>query len=96
MYFREHLREEVQKFLNKKENHKANGSPYNLYTDGLKIYTTIDSRLQTFGEDAIKEHLQTLQMYLFIIIGIMKKIFRTLRLTPTLDIFKLIQYTSLL
>ena len=60
-YFREHLREEVQKILNKKENHKANGSPYNLYTDGLKIYTTIDSRLQTFGEDAIKEHLQTLQ-----------------------------------
>ena len=60
-YFREHLRQEVQKILNKKENKKANGESYNLYTDGLKIYTTIDSRLQTYGEDAMKEHLQSLQ-----------------------------------
>lgn len=39
------------------KNKKSNGKPYNLYTDGLKIYTTIDSRMQTYAEDAIKEHL---------------------------------------
>ncbi|MEN9919451.1 MAG: hypothetical protein RL662_1887 [Bacteroidota bacterium] len=39
------------------KNKKANGKPYNLYTDGLKIYTTIDSRMQTYAEDAVKEHL---------------------------------------
>lgn len=41
---------------------KANGSAYNLSTDGLKIYTTIDSRMQKFAEDAVEEHMgKTLQ-----------------------------------
>jgi len=60
-YFREHLREEVQQVLLKKENLKPNGKPYDLYTDGLKIYTTIDSRLQTYAEESMQEHLESLQ-----------------------------------
>ena len=60
-YFREYLREKVQQVLLKKEHLKPDGNPYNLYTDGLKIYTTIDSRLQTFAEEAVQEHLEVLQ-----------------------------------
>lgn len=36
---------------------KADGTPYNLYTDGLKIYTTIDSRMQQYAEEAVREHI---------------------------------------
>lgn len=44
------------------KNHKSNGSAYNLYTDGLKIYTTIDSRMQQYAEDAVEQYLgHTLQ-----------------------------------
>lgn len=39
------------------KNHKADGSPYNLYTDGLRIYTTINSRMQKYAEEAVTEHL---------------------------------------
>lgn len=39
------------------KNRKPDGSKYNLYTDGLKIYTTIDSRMQQYAEDAMKEYL---------------------------------------
>jgi len=39
------------------KNLKPDGSRYNLYTDGLKIYTTIDSRMQTYAEEAVTEHL---------------------------------------
>lgn len=39
------------------KNHKPDGSPYNIYKDGLKIYTTIDSRMQKYAEDALREHL---------------------------------------
>ena len=47
------------------KNRKPDGSPYNLYTDGLKIYTTIDSRMQTFAEDAVEEHIHALQKTFF-------------------------------
>ncbi|HBJ76736.1 MAG TPA: penicillin-binding protein [Porphyromonadaceae bacterium] len=40
-----------------KKNKKANGENYNLYTDGLKIYTTIDSRMQTIAESVTREHV---------------------------------------
>ncbi len=40
-----------------RKNRKADGSPYNLYTDGLKIYTTIDTRMQAYAEAAVTEHL---------------------------------------
>ena len=39
------------------KNQKADGSNYNVYTDGLKIYTTIDSRMQTYMEEAVQEHV---------------------------------------
>ena len=39
------------------KNMKKDGKPYNLYTDGLKIYTTIDSRMQRYAEEAVHEHV---------------------------------------
>lgn len=47
------------------KNTKKNGTKYNLYTDGLKIYTTLDSRMQQYAEDAVTEHLKELQGYFF-------------------------------
>ncbi len=48
------------------KNLKADGSKYNIYKDGLRIYTTIDSRMQKYAEEAIKEHLsQDLQPKFF-------------------------------
>ena len=43
------------------KNPKPDGSKYNLYNDGLKIYTTIDSRMQTYAEQAVEQHLKELQ-----------------------------------
>ena len=39
------------------KNHKRNGDTYNVYTDGLKVYTTIDSRMQAYAEQAVQEHV---------------------------------------
>jgi penicillin-binding protein 1A len=39
------------------KNKKANGDYYNIYTDGLKIHTTIDSRMQGYLEEAVQEHV---------------------------------------
>ena len=39
------------------KNRKADGSKYNIYSDGLKIYTGIDSRMQQYAEDAVQEHI---------------------------------------
>lgn len=58
-YFREHLRQELKEIL--KDYKKADGSDYNLYTDGIKIYTTIDSRMQAYAEKAVTTHLKNLQ-----------------------------------
>ena len=58
-YFREHLRGELNRWC---ANHlKPDGTPYNLYTDGLRIYTTINSRMQKFAEDGLKSHIASLQ-----------------------------------
>ncbi len=58
-YFREFIRGELDLWC---QEHKKNESEqYNLYTDGLKIYTTIDSRLQEYAEEAIKEQMTHLQ-----------------------------------
>ncbi|MEL7020631.1 MAG: penicillin-binding transpeptidase domain-containing protein, partial [Bacteroidota bacterium] len=62
-YFREHLRLELADVLS--DFKKANGTPYNLYTDGLKIYTTIDSRIQLHAEDAVREQMSLLQKSFF-------------------------------
>ena len=39
------------------KNKKRNGDPYNIYTDGLKVYTTIDSRMQAYAEEAVYQHV---------------------------------------
>jgi penicillin-binding protein 1A len=59
-YFREYIRDV---FLKKwcEENPKPDGKKYDVYTDGLKIYTTIDSRYQRHAEEAVTEHLTELQ-----------------------------------
>lgn len=59
-YFREYLRDFMKTWA--KENKKADGSDYDIYKDGLKIYTTIDSRIQQYAEEAMKEHLANLQI----------------------------------
>lgn len=58
-YFREHLRKELAQLFNDKE--ALDGKTYNLYTDGLIIHTTIDSRVQQAAEQAVETHLQSLQ-----------------------------------
>ncbi|MEM6799996.1 MAG: PBP1A family penicillin-binding protein [Bacteroidota bacterium] len=58
-YFRQQVAEELKAWF--RENRKPDGSKYNVYTDGLKIYTTIDSRLQEYAEEAIASHLRELQ-----------------------------------
>lgn len=47
------------------KNRKPDGSHYDIYQDGLKIYTTIDSRMQRYAEEAVSEHMQTLQKQFF-------------------------------
>ena len=48
------------------KNHKSNGQNYDIYSDGLKIYTTIDSRMQTYAEKAVRKHMGgTLQPQFF-------------------------------
>jgi len=60
MYFREYLRDN---YLKKwcAEHLKPNGKPYDMYRDGLKIYTTIDSRMQLYAEEATTQHMTDLQ-----------------------------------
>lgn len=58
-YFREHLRGELADLV--KTYKRPDGGSYNIYTDGLKIYTTIHSRLQTYAEKALTDHLAKLQ-----------------------------------
>ena len=54
-YLREYLRQTLTEWS--KTSKKADGTPYNIYKDGLRIYTTIDSRMQQYAEEAVKEHL---------------------------------------
>ncbi|MBW0178003.1 transglycosylase domain-containing protein [Sediminibacterium sp.] len=58
-YFRMILAEEMKKWC--KENKKNNGDNYNLYRDGLKIYTTINPRMQQYAEEAVAKHMNFMQ-----------------------------------
>lgn len=58
-YLREVLRGYLKKWSS--ENFKPNGKSYNIYTDGLKIYTTINSKMQLYAENAVKTHISQLQ-----------------------------------
>ncbi|MDD5149272.1 MAG: transglycosylase domain-containing protein [Flavobacterium sp.] len=63
-YFREYLRDYMKKWVD--ENKKPDGSDYNIYKDGLKIYTTIDSRMQLHAEEAVEKHMSNLQKEFFL------------------------------
>ena len=58
-YYKFYLRKEISAYLTDYE--KKTGKTLNLYKDGLKIYITLDSKMQTYAEEAIKEHLTDLQ-----------------------------------
>jgi len=58
-YFREIVKADLIKWT--KENLKSDGSAYDLFGDGLKIYVTIDSRMQRYAEEAMQEHMASLQ-----------------------------------
>lgn len=58
-YFREHLKGFLKDWA--KDNKKADGSSYSIYSDGLKVYVTLDSRMQLYAEDAVNRHLANLQ-----------------------------------
>lgn len=60
-YFREYLRDNFMDAWCKKHINPETGKPYNIYKDGLKIYTTIDSRMQEHAELAVKAHMTELQ-----------------------------------
>ena len=58
-YFREYARAFMADWV--QENPKSDGTKYNIYTDGLKIYTTIDSKMQEYAEEAMDMHMANLQ-----------------------------------
>lgn len=62
-YFRAYLQRFMKSWL--KENPKPNGEKYDLYLDGLKIYTTLDSKMQRYAEEATKAHMKELQKEFF-------------------------------
>ena len=62
-YFREYLRSFMKGWI--KKHPKPNGEKYNLYSDGLKIYVTLDSRMQQYAEEAMQEHMANLQRIFF-------------------------------
>ena len=63
-YFREALRQEVTDILLKKNEDgtlkylREDGQPYDIYRDGLKIYTTLNTRLQKYAESAVEKHIK--------------------------------------
>lgn len=63
-YFREYVRSFVKEWS--KTHNKPNGDPYDVHKDGLRIYTTIDSRMQHYAEEAVREHFgKTVQKQFF-------------------------------
>jgi penicillin-binding protein 1A len=60
-YFREYVR----KFMKNLVRNDANFKDVNIYTDGLKVYTTIDSRMQKYAENAVAQHMPNLQKAFF-------------------------------
>ena len=58
-YFREYVRKFMKQWL--KTHKKEDGTEYNLHTDGLKIYVTINSKMQKYAEEAMQEHMANLQ-----------------------------------
>ena len=63
-YFRAYLQQFMRKWTS--ENLKEDGSKYDIFRDGLRIYTTIDSRLQKIGEESVAAHISNLQKEFFL------------------------------
>ena len=63
-YFRAYLKEFLKEWAS--NNRKRNGDKYNIYKDGLRVYTTIDSRMQTIAEQSVSEHMKSLQAEFFV------------------------------
>ncbi len=61
-YFREYVRKEVQKILAHKHIRKADGTPYHLKEDGLRIYTTLNAELQSYAQKAVRKRMKALQV----------------------------------
>ncbi|QAA82162.1 penicillin-binding protein [Aequorivita sp. H23M31] len=59
-YFREYARHFMEDWI--KENPKPDGTKYNIYQDGLKVYVTIDSKMQQYAEEAVHAHMARLQI----------------------------------
>lgn len=59
-YFREYARHFMEDWI--KKNPKPDGSKYNIYQDGLKVFVTIDSKMQQYAEEAVKTHMAHLQI----------------------------------
>lgn len=64
-YLRASMKAEIRKIFENQNITKADGTPYDLDRDGLKIYTTIDSRMQLYAEEAQKEYMKDLQSLFF-------------------------------
>lgn len=64
-YFRAELTKWLKNLLAEKDIKKSDGSEYNIYTDGLKIYTTIDLTYQKYAEEAVNEHMKWIQKRYF-------------------------------
>jgi len=64
-YFRGYLQKIMKDWVNEDGNRKPDGSKYSIYKDGLKIYTTIDSRMQKYAEAAVAMHMPKLQAEFF-------------------------------
>jgi len=62
-YFREYLRQDMKRWC--ATHTKPDGTNYNVYTDGLKVHTTINSRLQQFAEEGMRTHMSALQKDFF-------------------------------
>lgn len=60
-YFRSELKRDIQRIFEEQNIKKADDTPYDLDRDGLKIYTTINSRMQRYAEEAQKEYISQLQ-----------------------------------
>jgi penicillin-binding protein 1A len=65
-YFRDALKDKLKEWSNANKNPKT-GEPYNLYKDGLKIYTTINSKMQQYAEEAMVQHMPVIQKKLDLI-----------------------------
>ncbi|APX98829.1 penicillin-binding protein 1A [Lacinutrix venerupis] len=64
-YFREYLRAFMKDWANDKANRKPDGTKYNINSDGLKVFVTIDSRMQKYAEEAVGRHMPRLQAEFF-------------------------------